>query len=69
MHMKITAMEILKGKSNVSYINGEWVPAASGRTFEVRNPATSEVIATVPDMDDKDTEKAIEAASQVTKSL
>ena len=30
-------------------IDGEWVEARSGRTFEVMNPATAEPMATVPD--------------------
>ena len=30
-----------------NYIGGEWVDAASGETFDVINPATEEVIATV----------------------
>ncbi len=28
-------------------INGEWVDAASGRTFETLNPATEDVLASV----------------------
>jgi hypothetical protein len=28
-------------------INGEWVRAASGKTFESRNPATGDLLATV----------------------
>ena len=31
-----------------NYIGGEWVDAASGETFDVVNPATEEVFATVP---------------------
>ncbi|QHT65689.1 NAD-dependent succinate-semialdehyde dehydrogenase [Rhodocytophaga rosea] len=45
-----------------SYINGEWVQAASGKIFEVSNPATGEVMATVPDMSREDVRKAIDAA-------
>ncbi len=44
------------------YINGEWVDAASGRTFEVTNPATGEVIGTVPDGGSADAEAAVAAA-------
>ena len=29
-------------------INGEWVRAASGKTFESRNPATGDLLATLP---------------------
>jgi len=44
------------------YINGEWRDAASGKTFDVKNPATGEVIATVAKGGTTDTEAAIEAA-------
>jgi len=32
-------------------INGEWVRAASGKTFESRNPATGDLLATVAEGD------------------
>ncbi|MCM3082012.1 NAD-dependent succinate-semialdehyde dehydrogenase [Brevibacillus invocatus] len=44
------------------YINGEWRDAASGKTFDVKNPATGEVVATVAKGSTADTEAAIEAA-------
>ena len=44
------------------YIDGEWVPAASGRTFEVMNPATGEAMATVPDAAAPDVDRAVRAA-------
>ncbi len=44
------------------FINGEWQDAASGRTFEVTNPATGEVIGTVPDGDGDDARRAVAAA-------
>lgn len=44
------------------YIDGSWVPAKSGRTFESRNPATGEVLGEVADGDATDTGAAIEAA-------
>lgn len=46
-----------------AYINGEWVDADSGATFEVTNPATGEVIGVVPDMGAAETKRAIEAAN------
>lgn len=46
-----------------SYINGQWVSAASGKTFEVTDPSTHDVIATQPEMDAADTQKAIDAAA------
>jgi len=44
-------------------INGERVGAASGATTEVRNPATGEVVDSVPRADASDTRRAIEAAA------
>ncbi|PKS12845.1 hypothetical protein jhhlp_001057 [Lomentospora prolificans] len=49
-------------KKDVVYINGEWVGARSGKTFEVRDPATNEVIGTAPECDVEDIEAAINAA-------
>ncbi|RDV14566.1 NAD-dependent succinate-semialdehyde dehydrogenase [Pontibacter diazotrophicus] len=45
-----------------AYVNGAWQKAASGKTFDVTNPATGEVLAAVPDMNRKDVRKAIDAA-------
>jgi alpha-ketoglutaric semialdehyde dehydrogenase len=46
-----------------NYIAGEWVKAASGKTFENRNPAdTSEVIGHFADSAPADVEKAVAAA-------
>lgn len=45
-----------------AYINGEWVDADTGATFEVTNPATGEVLGVVPDMGAEETRKAIETA-------
>jgi succinate-semialdehyde dehydrogenase/glutarate-semialdehyde dehydrogenase len=44
------------------FINGQWVPAVSGREFEVTDPATGEVIGSVPDGDARDATVAIAAA-------
>jgi len=46
----------------LAYVNGHWMGASSGQTFAVENPATGEVIATVPDMNREDVRKAIDAA-------
>ena len=45
-----------------AYVNGEWVTAASGKTFDVINPATGELLAAIPNMDRQDVRKAIDAA-------
>src|SRR5438270_1374545 len=44
-------------------VNGERVNAASGATMEVRNPATGEVVDTVPKADAADARRAIDAAA------
>ncbi len=44
------------------FINGEFVDAVSGRTFEVTNPATGESLGHVPDGDAADAERAVAAA-------
>lgn len=46
-----------------AYLNGNWIPARSGKTFDVTDPATGHVIGTMPDMDASDTDLAIEAAA------
>ena len=43
-------------------IGGEWRPAASGKTFDVRDPATGAVFAQVPDAAAVDVDKAVAAA-------
>ncbi|MFC4604549.1 aldehyde dehydrogenase family protein [Rhodococcus kronopolitis] len=44
------------------YINGEWVPSHGTSTIDVVNPATEEVIATVPDGTPADVDDAVAAA-------
>lgn len=46
-----------------SYINGEWLPSKSNKTFDVTNPATGEVIGTCPESTTEDLNAAIRAAS------
>ncbi len=46
-----------------NYIDGKWVQADSGKTLSVRNPATGEVIGSVPAMSGAETRRAIEAAN------
>src|SRR6476659_6853756 len=44
------------------YINGEYVAATSHKTIDVIDPATTEVIATVPDANAQDVDRAVQAA-------
>ena len=43
-------------------INGQWVNAASGKTFPTYNPATGEVLAQVAEGDREDIDRAVKAA-------
>ncbi|MHC6227966.1 NADP-dependent succinate-semialdehyde dehydrogenase [Pseudomonas sp. X10] len=47
-----------------AFINGEWLDADNGQTIKVTNPATGEVIGTVPKMGAAETRRAIEAADK-----
>ena len=46
------------------YIDGEWVDASNGATWDVVNPATEEVIRTVPYGNGEDATRAIQAAAR-----
>ncbi len=46
------------------YIAGEWCDAADGATLSVNNPATEEILGTVPKMGASETRRAIEAAGE-----
>jgi aldehyde dehydrogenase (NAD+) len=50
------------GKFKPMLIGGEWVNAASGKTFESRNPATGDLLATVAEGDVEDINLAVAAA-------
>jgi phenylacetaldehyde dehydrogenase len=43
-------------------VDGKWVPAASGKTFPVYNPATGTVLAQVAEADKEDVNRAVAAA-------
>ena len=45
-------------------IDGRWLPADEGGALPVRNPATSEVLGTIPNMGAAETRRAIEAAAR-----
>lgn len=47
-----------------AYINGQWVDADNKVTIAVTNPATGELIGTVPNMGVTETRRAIEAANK-----
>merc|ERR1712000_187106 len=56
-------------KTDVAYVNGEWVKAKSGKTFEVFDPSSGKLIGTAPEFDAADTQKAIDAAAAAFPSF
>lgn len=64
MSLKLKHSALLK--NNQTLLAGQWVAADSGEIFSVHNPATNDVIATVPRMGKTETERAV-VASQVAQ--
>ena len=63
------ALRYVRSTSNKRMlIDGEFVDAASGRTFPIFNPATAEQIAVVPDADATDVDRAVKAARRAFDS-
>ncbi|HYJ80842.1 MAG TPA: aldehyde dehydrogenase family protein [Longimicrobiaceae bacterium] len=60
-----TTAELAPGRL---FIGGEWQDAASGKTFETRNPATGEVLARVAEGDAADVDRAVRAARAAFES-
>ncbi|KAK8196036.1 succinate semialdehyde dehydrogenase NADP+ linked [Zalaria obscura] len=52
-----------------AFINGKWVDAKSGKTFEVKDPATHKPIGTMPEMNASDVQTAIDAAAAALPSF
>ncbi|MBV8678900.1 MAG: aldehyde dehydrogenase family protein, partial [Aquitalea sp.] len=50
------------------YINGEWLDADNGETIPVTNPATGEIIASVPKMGTAEAERAVAGAAEAFKT-
>ncbi|KAI0675687.1 aldehyde dehydrogenase [Trametes maxima] len=50
------------------YIDGEWRPASTGATFDVRNPASGEVVGTAASASQEDCAAAVQAAAQAFKT-
>ncbi|MEJ5904574.1 NAD-dependent succinate-semialdehyde dehydrogenase [Pseudomonas kermanshahensis] len=48
-------------------IDGQWVPADNGQSIEVRNPATGELVAHVPNGGMRETQRAVAAAERAMK--
>ena len=62
--LKALGMKDLSLFREQAYIAGNWSDADSGEKDEVLNPATGEVLGTVPRCGQQETRKAIEAANQ-----
>src|SRR5215475_533105 len=58
----ITRLPYADGSYKKMLIDGQWVDAASGKTFETHNPATGELLATVAEGDAEDINRAVAAA-------
>ena len=56
------SVEQFIGAPRQMFINGQWMDAASGRTFETPNPATGETLARVAEGDAEDINRAVTAA-------
>jgi succinate-semialdehyde dehydrogenase/glutarate-semialdehyde dehydrogenase len=56
-------MAVITGKDEQLLIGGRWVGAESDERFDVTNPATGEVVGTVPDGSPADVQAAIDAAA------
>ena len=59
--LKLNNPDLLRKQS---YINGQWVDADSGDTFDVTNPANGEHVATIASCGATETRRAIEAANE-----
>ncbi len=57
--MQLNDPHLLK---NLCYINGQWLPAKSGKTIPVTNPANGETLGEVPDMGEQEACEAVDAA-------
>jgi succinate-semialdehyde dehydrogenase / glutarate-semialdehyde dehydrogenase len=56
-------MAVVAGHDERLLIGGEWVEAGDGARFDVTDPATGEVVGSVPDAGEADVQAAIDAAS------
>jgi|TARA_B100000929_G_scaffold290861_1_gene286308 succinate-semialdehyde dehydrogenase/glutarate-semialdehyde dehydrogenase len=51
-----------------AYVGGEWIDADSGATFDVTDPATGDVVATVADLGVDETRRAVDLADEAQKA-
>lgn len=65
---KVDIRDLLDTLPTDSHIAGEWIPALSGRTLDVVNPATNDVLAVVADVGVADGMAALDAAVRAQAS-
>lgn len=58
----------LKLLKQQAYANGNWISAASNKTFDVINPVDESVVGVAPDMDVEDVEKVLQNAKDAFES-
>lgn len=61
MSLHLNDSSLLK---NEAFIGGQWVGATGGKAIDVTNPATSEILASVPKLGATETRRAIDAAAE-----
>ena len=60
MPMKLKDPTLLR---ELCFIDGGWSAADNGATLEVKNPATAQLLGTIPNMGADETKRAIAAAA------
>ena len=68
MSIKDRVSEVLEATPKGLLINGEWRDASDGGTFDVENPATGEVLATLASATEEDSRAARDAAANAQES-
>src|SRR5579885_901456 len=63
-----TEIAFLRQQPVKMLIGGQWVPAASGKTFATINPATGTVLAQVAEGESEDINRAVAAARKAFES-
>ena len=62
--MKLSRPALLKTRA---YVNGQWIGGDGGKSLDVLNPATGEIVASIADLGAAETERAIDAAAAATR--
>ncbi|MET4538442.1 succinate-semialdehyde dehydrogenase/glutarate-semialdehyde dehydrogenase [Arthrobacter bambusae] len=59
----ITELDLLDAVPAGLFINGQWLPATDGKTFDVEDPATGKVLMAIADASPEDGKAALDAAA------